>query len=175
VARLRPHFCPPTAEVARRTHNGKASFIDVINIEGMTPTPVPCLVSIICEDHVALADFYAKACGYTEIEAVHSPIFTALQTPGVAIGFHAREALGLLEIDDAAGSGHVHLNLDVGGRDEVVATGEAFVGLGATLLKSPFETYYGAFQTVVADPEGNVIRITTTQEALSPLTGDSRA
>jgi catechol 2,3-dioxygenase-like lactoylglutathione lyase family enzyme len=140
---------------------------------GMTPKPVPCLVSIICNDHVALADFYAKACGYTEIEAVHSPIFTALQTPSVAIGFHAREALGLLEIDDAPGSGHIHLNLDVGDAAAVVATGEAFLALGATLLKSPFETYYGAFQTVVADPEGNVIRITTTQEALTPAKGGS--
>jgi hypothetical protein len=132
----------------------------------MTPTPVPCLVSIICEDHVALAGFYAQACGYPEIEALRSPIFTALQTPGIAIGFHARAALELLEIDDAPGSGHMHLNLDVGAREAVTATGEAFLALGAKLLKSPFETYYGAFQTVVADPEGNVIRITTTQEPL---------
>jgi uncharacterized glyoxalase superfamily protein PhnB len=130
--------------------------------------PTPCLVSIICDDHLALAAFYSQVCGYPEIEAVHSPIFTALQTPSIAIGFHAREAFKLLEIDDTSvPSGQIHLNLDVGGPDDVVATGESFLAAGATLIKAPFETYYGAFQTVVADPEGNVVRITTSQEALS--------
>jgi catechol 2,3-dioxygenase-like lactoylglutathione lyase family enzyme len=130
--------------------------------------PTPCLVSIICADHVALAGFYAKVCGFSEITELQSPIFTALQTPSVALGFHAQAAFELLGIDDAGvPSGQMHLNFDVGGPDEVIASGESFLAAGATLVKAPFETYYGAFQTVVADPEGNVVRITTSQAALT--------
>lgn len=130
--------------------------------------PVPCLLSIICDDHLALAGFYAAACNYPEIEELRSPIFTALRTPSVAIGFHHRQAFELLGLVETRGSsGQMHVNLDVGDRDGVLATGEAFLAHGATLIKEPFETYYGAFQTVVADPEGNVVRITTAQPALT--------
>lgn len=133
----------------------------------VTVVPAPCLVSLICNDHLALAGFYADVCGYREIEAVRSHIFTALQTPTVAIGFHHRQAFELLGIDDTSSpSGQMHLNLDVGGPDEVLLMGDAFVAHGGSLIKEPFETYYGAFQTVVADPEGNVVRITTNQPAL---------
>jgi catechol 2,3-dioxygenase-like lactoylglutathione lyase family enzyme len=130
--------------------------------------PTPCLVSIICADHVALAGFYAKVCGFPEITELQSPIFTALQTPSIALGFHARAAFELLGIDDASvPSGQMHLNFDVGGPDDVIACGESFLAAGATLVKEPFQTYYGAFQTVFADPEGNIVRLTTSQTALA--------
>ena len=133
-----------------------------------TAAPAPCLVSVICRDHTALADFYRRAGGYTEIDAVHSPIFTALRTPTIALGFHAAAAYELLGLTETASrSGQIHLNLDVGARDGVLAALSAFVREGATVLKEPFETYYGAFQAVVADPEGNVVRLTTRQDALA--------
>jgi uncharacterized glyoxalase superfamily protein PhnB len=37
-------------------------------------------------------------------------------------------------------------------------TGKA-VGLGARLLHQSYRTYYGAWQSVLADPQGNVFRI----------------
>jgi catechol 2,3-dioxygenase-like lactoylglutathione lyase family enzyme len=135
--------------------------------------PTPCLISIICDDHLALSAFYSEVCGYPEIEAVKSPIFTALRTPTIAIGFHARAAFELLEIDDTSvPSGQMHVNFDVGDPDEVSATGERFLAAGATLIKAPFQTYYGAFQTVLADPEGNVVRITTSQAAFQATVSD---
>ena len=44
--------------------------------------------------------------------------------------------------------------------DEAVteATNRAIAN-GARLLHDPYETYYGAFQSVMADPDGNVFRI----------------
>jgi len=36
---------------------------------------------------------------------------------------------------------------------------ERAIAHGARLLHDPYETYYGAFQSVLADPDGNVFRI----------------
>ena len=128
----------------------------------------PCLVSIVCDDHRTLAAFYQTAFGFTEIEEVRSSIFTALRTPQVALGFHHRDAYNLLDLEEAPASGRVHLNIDVGDPSAVAVMAARLADLGAVIRKGPFETYYGATQVVAADPEGNIIRITTTQEALIP-------
>ncbi len=134
----------------------------------MPGAPFPCLISIICTDHVALAGFYRRAGGYAEIDAVASPIFTALATPTVALGFHAAAAYELLGLTETTSrSGQMHVNLDAGDRAGVLDALQAFIREGATVLKKPFETYYGAFQAVIADPEGNVVRLTTHQSALA--------
>ena len=36
---------------------------------------------------------------------------------------------------------------------------DAAVKMGATLVKAPFTTYYGWYQSVLLDPEGNAFRI----------------
>jgi predicted enzyme related to lactoylglutathione lyase len=41
----------------------------------------------------------------------------------------------------------------------VSAATERAVANGARLLHEPYETYYGAWQSVLADPDGNVFRI----------------
>ena len=49
------------------------------------------LVSIFCRDRPALAAFYTSAFGFPEVDAVESPIFTALDAGRFVLGFHADE------------------------------------------------------------------------------------
>jgi predicted enzyme related to lactoylglutathione lyase len=132
------------------------------------PTTVTAqLVSHFCRDHMALARFYADAFGFEEIPEVGSPIFVALDAGGVALGFHADEALDLLGIADRRdGTSANHVTFDLGATAEVDASVERITALGATVIQGPFDTYYAARQVVYADPEGNVFRVTDSQIAL---------
>jgi len=125
------------------------------------------LVSRFCTDHEALAGFYAEAFGFGRVEEVASPIFVALDAGGVALGFHADEAHDLLGVADRRSDpGADHVTFDLGTAEQVEAAVERLVSLGAELIQGPFTTYYDARQAVMADPEGNVFRISDTQTAL---------
>ena len=129
------------------------------------------LVSLFCRDHRALAAFYAEAFGFGPVDAVESPIFTALDAGRFVLGFHADEAydlLGLADQRDQAGN-RVHITFDVGSFDDVDAAAPAMVAAGATLVQGPFTTYYDARQVVLTDPEGNVFRISSSQAGVSDL------
>lgn len=133
----------------------------------MVTTAVAQLVSHFSSDHEALAQFYVDAFGFEPVAEVASPIFVALAAGGVALGFHADEAYDLLGVADRRGgvSAH-HVTFDVGTAEAVDAAIEPLVALGATLVQGPFTTYYQARQAVMADPDGNVFRISDTQPAL---------
>jgi predicted enzyme related to lactoylglutathione lyase len=121
----------------------------------------------MCRDHLALADFYRQAFGWTELEAVRSPIFTALRAGPVVVGFHADEAFDLLGMGDRRGSaGATHLTVDLGSAEAVDASVERLVELGAAVVQGPFTTYYDARQVVLTDPEGNVVRVSDHQASL---------
>jgi hypothetical protein len=126
------------------------------------------VISMMCTDHVALAGFYAEAFGFVEVPEVRSPIFTALDAGGVALGFHADAAFDLLGIADRRGGRTgMHVTFDLHTAAEVDASVERLGALGATVVQGPFDTYYGARQVVFADPEGNVFRVSDTQDALA--------
>ncbi|MGE0879292.1 MAG: VOC family protein [Acidimicrobiia bacterium] len=126
------------------------------------------LVSFVCNDHRKLSAFYREAFALEEVAAVASPIFVALAAGGVALGFHAEDALGLLGIDDRAGlRSSTHVTFDLGSADVVDASVDRLTALGASVVKGPFTTYYDARQVVFTDPEGNVFRVTDTQTALT--------
>jgi len=130
------------------------------------------VVSFMCRDHLALAEFYAAAFGFEPVPEVESPIFRALVAGGVALGFHADDAFDLLEVGDRRGgaTGN-HVTFDLGTAAAVDASVERFTALGATVVKGPFTTYYDARQVVYLDPEGNVFRVSDTQAALAFWTG----
>ncbi len=130
------------------------------------------VVSTMCRDHQALADFYTAAFGFPRVPEVESPIFLALDAGGVALGFHADEAFDLLEVAERRGevTGN-HVIFDLGTAAAVEASVETFTALGATVVKGPFTTYYEARQVVFLDPEGNVFRVSDTQSALAFAAG----
>jgi uncharacterized glyoxalase superfamily protein PhnB len=138
-----------------------------------SPSPIAAtaqLVSHFCRDHVALAAFYQQAFGFERVDEVTSEIFVALDAGGVALGFHADDAYDLLGLGERRDtlSAH-HVTFDLGTAAAVDAAVDVLVGLGATLVQGPFTTYYDARQAVLADPEGNVLRISDTQPALALL------
>jgi predicted enzyme related to lactoylglutathione lyase len=118
-------------------------------------------VNIFARDVVKLAGFYAGVFGLNEIVASRSPIFRGLKTKKANIGFNAYDAYELLNLPKSPdGTGIKALvTFDVERADEVDRLTPIAVAKGATLRKAPFTTYYGWYQSVLLDPEGNAFRI----------------
>jgi uncharacterized glyoxalase superfamily protein PhnB len=127
------------------------------------------VVSIFCADHRALADWYSAVFGFAEITELTSPIFIALDAGGIALGFHHDDAYDLLGLsEERHGRGtKIHVTFDAGDAAVIDAAPPVLVAGGATVIKGPFTTYYGARQIVFADPEGNIMRLSTTEPALN--------
>jgi predicted lactoylglutathione lyase len=119
-------------------------------------------VNVFAKDVVALSGFYQQVFGFTEIEAIRSPIFRGLDTGKSCLGFNAHDAYALLQLgdgaDDVRGDSFL-LNIDVASTDEVDSMVPIALAAGAILIKAPYETYYHWYQAVLRDPEGNVFRI----------------
>lgn len=118
-------------------------------------------VNIFAKDIVALSSFYMDVFGFTEIEAIRSPIFRGVATGKSAIGFNALDAYELLKLSDYADTRGIKflLNIDVDTPEEVDRMVPVALSKGATLIKEPYKTYYNWYQAVLLDPEGNVFRI----------------
>lgn len=118
-------------------------------------------VNIFAKDIVALSSFYMEVFGFTEIEAIRSPIFRGVATGKSAIGFNALDAYELLKLSDYADTRGIKflLNIDVDTPEEVDRMVPVALSRGATLIKEPYKTYYNWYQAVLLDPEGNVFRI----------------
>lgn len=119
------------------------------------------LASFLCEDIVGLSNFYAELFELEEVMELRSDIFRGLDADGVTIGFSALvayEMLGLSDYAEPKGTAQ-YLTFEVDAAATVDAkTGQA-IALGATLLHDPYDTYYDARQSVLADPAGNPFRI----------------
>ncbi|OEC36806.1 hypothetical protein SAMN05216600_103173 [Pseudomonas cuatrocienegasensis] len=118
-------------------------------------------VNVFANDIVALSGFYQRVFGFSEIEAIRSPIFRGLDTGKSCIGFNAPHAYELLGIAEHAQSSGIRflLNLDVDSQAEVDRLVPIALDAGATLIKAPYTTYYNWYQAVLLDPEGNLFRI----------------
>ena len=119
------------------------------------------LASYIAEDIEALSGFYADVFELPEVTELRSEIFVGLDVDGVTLGFSAMvvyEMLGIGPWADATGTKQ-YLSFEVASDEEVTARTEAAIAAGAEIRHVPYETYYGAYQSVLADPEGNVFRI----------------
>jgi uncharacterized glyoxalase superfamily protein PhnB len=118
-------------------------------------------VNVFAKDVVALSGFYMDVFGFTEIEAIRSPIFRGIDTGQSAIGFNAPEAYELLGLADKAQVSGVKflLNIDVDSMAEVDRLVPLAEARGATKVKAPYRTDYDWYQAVLLDPEGNVFRI----------------
>ena len=118
-------------------------------------------VNVFARDVVALSGFYMQVFGFTEIEAIRSPIFRGLDTGKSCLGFNAPEAYELLHLAEYADTRGVKflLNIDVDSKADVDRMVPVALAAGATLIKPPYETYYHWSQAVLLDPEQNVFRI----------------
>ncbi len=119
------------------------------------------LASIVADDIVALSGFYARTFDLAEVEELRSDIFRGYDVGGVTLGFSTPvvyEMLGMQAWQDATGTKQ-YLTFEVASDAEVDERLAKAVDGGAKVLHDAYETYYGAYQAVLADPDGNVFRI----------------
>ena len=120
-------------------------------------------VSIFADDIDAEARFYQEVFDLVEVESLRSPHFRGLQLGPTVLGFSARAtAYDLLDLprpEPGAAGVRTFITFEPTQRERV----EELVGkagtAGATLVQEPHGTYYGAWQAVLLDPEGNAFRI----------------
>lgn len=119
------------------------------------------LASYISERFVELFEFYSGTFDLPEVEELRSDIFRGADAKGVTVGFSAPVVYEMLHIErwrEASGTTQ-YLTFECATDAEVDTRTSTAVRLGAELLHEPYETYYGAWQSVLADPDGNVFRI----------------
>lgn len=119
-------------------------------------------VSVICNDIVAQSAFYAGVFALPTAAELSSDHFRALRLGDTILGFHTTAAISLLDlpqdtpIGDAAAA---FWTFEVHDKQDVDTLTDSAVAAGGRLVKAPYTTYYGAYQSVLRDPEGNVFRI----------------
>lgn len=120
--------------------------------------------NLLCRDIDAQFGFYRELLGLLEAMPSRSPIYRALETPAFQFGFNAEPAYALLGFDDrkpvAAMSPVVaYATFMVDTPADVDTAAVRAAALGGIAVKPPFATYYGQWQAVLQDPEGNVFRV----------------
>ena len=118
-------------------------------------------LNMFAQDIQKMASFYADLFQLEEIRESRSPIFRGLRTGKANLGFNGHDAYTLLNLQNLAGSSGVRsfATFNVDEAAEVDRLTSIAVAKGAVLRKAPFTTYYGWYQSVLLDPEGNAFRI----------------
>ncbi|MGC0362142.1 putative enzyme related to lactoylglutathione lyase [Rhodococcus sp. 27YEA15] len=118
--------------------------------------------SLCARDIVALSDFYGNLFGLEEVLALRSPHFRGLTIGETILGFSGPAVYDLLNLippqPESTGV-QSFLTFEVPDVDAVNSVTDAAVNAGATCVSAPARTYYGAWQSVLLDPEGNAFRI----------------
>jgi predicted enzyme related to lactoylglutathione lyase len=119
-------------------------------------------VNLFCADPVALMGFYRDLLDLPENEAARSPIYRALRLGDAELGFNKADAYVLLGLADRVpGDGGIraYATFVVTEEAEIEALAARVAALGGRVIKPAYRTYYGAWQVVAEDPEGNVFRL----------------
>jgi predicted enzyme related to lactoylglutathione lyase len=124
--------------------------------------PVSVDVNLFCADPERLMAFYRDLLSLPENEAARSPIYRALRLGASELGFNKTDAYALLNLADRTPGdrgirGFATFGLPAAA--DVDALAARVPALGGRIVKAPYRTYYGAWQAVAEDPEGNVFRL----------------
>jgi predicted enzyme related to lactoylglutathione lyase len=114
-----------------------------------------------------LPDFYIGLLGLKEIEASRSAKYREVEAGGVKIGFIHQGGYAMLDLGDYAEPTGMKSILTFAAPDAetVERLAEDAVKRGGTLAKAPFTTFFGQYQCVLIDPEGNAFRVSTPAKA----------
>ena len=124
--------------------------------------------NFFCRDIDAQMGFYAAILGWPEVHEAASPIYRAIAQGDTRIAFHGRGAYALLGLegrekqigtDRSVGA---LMTFVIADHERVYSIARQVVALGGTIIKPAFATYYGHWQVVFEDPEGNIARISAT-------------
>ena len=124
------------------------------------------LFTFFCRDVERVMRFYQGICGWKDVPEYSSSIYRVLMRDGVQIGFNgwkAYELLGLADRRRSESDGfpvNSMLSFVVATVEEVDAVARRVAELGGRVVQGPFPTYYGHWQLVFSDPEGNIARVT---------------
>ncbi|PZQ88689.1 MAG: glyoxalase [Leifsonia xyli] len=117
-------------------------------------------VNIISSDIDRLGKFYSTLLELEEIVESRTDLFRGYKAGTASLGISAEGAYDLLNLTKQQGSGERNLlTFNVPSPKELRALTEKAQKLGGSLVKAPFETYYGWFQSVLRDPDGNAFRL----------------
>ncbi|WP_084150648.1 VOC family protein [Azohydromonas australica] len=128
----------------------------------MTP-----LFNVFCRNIDRQFDFYQGILGWTEIKEASSPIYRVITGEGIQLGLNGWKAYDLLDLGNRKRADEENFGIStmlsfVVEQPSLVDEIAGRVGsLGGRIVKAPFATYYGHWQVVFCDPEGNVGRITS--------------
>lgn len=128
----------------------------------MTP-----LFNVFCHNIDTQFAFYQGILGWTEIKEASSPIYRVLTGDGIQLGLNGWKAYDLLGLGNRIRADGTNFGIStmlsfVVDQPSVVDKNAGRVeSLGGRIVKAPFATYYGHWQVVFCDPEGNVCRITS--------------
>ena len=130
----------------------------------VAPSVLAADVNLFCRDPEALMGFYRDLLGLPERTEARSPIYRALRLGAAELGFNKRDAYALLNLADrepAEGERGIraYATFAVAAEADVDALAAHIPSLGGRVVKAPYRTYYGAWQAVATDPEGNVFRL----------------
>ncbi|MBA2964081.1 MULTISPECIES: VOC family protein [Ramlibacter] len=121
--------------------------------------------NLFCRDIEAQMAFYRDVLQLAERTELRSPLYRALAARDVEIGFNAPGAYELLGLGqrrpDQRGPAPVTGYATFMAESPAAVDGAAqrAAERGATVVKAPYRTYYGDWQVVLEDPEGNVFRV----------------
>jgi uncharacterized glyoxalase superfamily protein PhnB len=118
-------------------------------------------VTFIARNVDVLAQFYIDALGLEEVESSRDHRYREVKGGGAMIGFAHQGAYAMLDMPEEADPTGIRsiVTFDVGTVDAVGPAVERAVVHGATLVKAPFDTFFGQYLGVLRDPEGNVFRL----------------
>ena len=127
----------------------------------MTTTSLS-FASVFSADIEKLSTFYRELLGLDEVLELRSEHFRGLRIGGTILGFSAPTASSMLNLaaphheQDGVSS---FLTFELPTDADVDTVTAAATAAGATCVKEPGRTYYGAWQSVLLDPDGNAFRL----------------
>jgi catechol 2,3-dioxygenase-like lactoylglutathione lyase family enzyme len=127
----------------------------------MTTTSLS-FASVFSADIEKLSTFYGELLGLDEVLELRSEHFRGLYIGDTILGFSALTAykmLNLPEPQEKPDSVSTFLTFEMPTDADVDSATSAAVDAGATCVKRPGRTYYGAWQSVLLDPDGNAFRL----------------
>lgn len=117
-------------------------------------------VNVFAKDMIALAEFYQSLFNLKEITESRSEYFRGYETGGCCIGISSAGAYELMSLTKPdIQTDTILMSFSATKQVDVDALCDDAVKRGGTVVKPPFETYYGWYQAVLRDPEGNPFRI----------------
>ena len=122
-------------------------------------------LAIYTRDLDRLRDFYVRYFGGASNERYRSKSGSGMESYFISFDGGARlELMSLPALEDAPAGARVgltHLAFDVGSRGAVDALTTRLAADGYRVLSAPRTTGDGYYESVVADPDGNRVEITT--------------